>query len=435
MDVLRLIPMKISSNKKYFFILIAAILAVGGFFVWKKNVFFQYPQKISIDVIEDNRGLGYTGQRKIVSDEEGNYYVAYRKKYEKQSEIFVTRFSREGKVSGTTKPIAIISEEDQRVPSIAIDSKGIVHIVWYGSDTEKEKNNRQIKYARSSDRGETWSSWRNITFVSGYSKGEDFWQEHPSILAGSNGMLYIVWEGKDEQNKRQQIKFSRSNNGGDSWSSWKNIRVTRNNTQSRPSLAEDGNGRLYVFMYSSQGDGNDVQKIQYAGSSDRGETWNDWQPISDQKFDARHASVAQDFSGNIHIVWRSPATKNGPSQIIYRSLSESRWSDAVVVSPSSSSQYQFFPSIGVRKIGDMETVFVVWMENDGLSGFPRDDPDAGYGFISFLSQGKFSAPARVGKGNILYPNIPERIDNTRRVPIVYEEMVEERKYGVMLGFY
>lgn len=420
--------MATTSNNHPFGALFAIILTLAFsagavlFVRWNLQRRTGIPAVVGIDKIQDVRGLGYSGQRKIVSASDGSVYVAYRKNFRNNSEIFVARiFSQYGKttITGTDKPIAAIGrEDDQRVPSMAIDSKGKIHVLWYGSDEAGVKNNRQIKYASSSDKGKSWSSWRNITFVPGFAPEMDMWQEHPMLLVGRDDTLYAVWEGKDNAQKYQQIKFSFSANGGDSWSAWKNVHATPGASQSRPSLVEDPQGRLYLFMYSSGGRSDGIQKILYASSLDKGVSWSAWKVLSDGKSDARHVSASSDALGNVFVAWRQSTGSNGPSQILFRTLKNGRWSRVASVSPSS--RFQFFPSLGVDASGD---AYVSWMETSDASDFPHEDPQSGSSLISFMKKGAFQAPLLLGEsGSNLYPNVPAaRIPEKNKLPVVFEE--------------
>ncbi|MFA6973723.1 MAG: sialidase family protein [Parcubacteria group bacterium] len=426
--------MATTSNNHPFGALVAIVLTVavlaGAIYAIKRILQSQIaaPEAESltdIDTIQDSRALGYSGQRKIATGPDGSVYVAYRKNFQNNSEIFVARvFAQNGQtvVTGTAKPIAVVAQQDdQRVPSIAVDSKGVIHVLWYGADEAGVKNNRQIKYARSSDLGQSWSGWRNITFVPGFTSAMEQWQEHPSLLIGRDDTFYAVWEGKDVSNKIQQIKFSSSTNGGDSWSAWKNISPQDGVAQSRPSLVEDPQGRLYLFMYSTGGNVGDIQNIYYATSSNKGATWSTWQTLSDGKFDARHVSVSADDSGNVHAAWRQPIIADGPSRIVLRTFSDGQWSRTTTVSPSV--RFQFFPSLGVDASGN---AYVAWLETDDASGFPREDPTTGASRISFMKNGVFQTPLSLGQSATdLYPNVPARLPAWSKLPVVFEEKSSE----------
>jgi hypothetical protein len=434
--------MKIIFNKKKYgkiFIpfLITLTFALAGVLILKKTQQIEkesiFSKELTIDSITDLRALGYPGQRKIIKDTKGNIFVGYRKDYQKNAEIFIAKISPDITglhISDTEKPISMIGKNnDQRVPSLAIDVADTIHVVWYGSDTQDTKNNRQIKYTRKPKGNTNWESWRDIAYVSGYNNDE-FWQEHPMLLSGKDNMLYVVWEGKDEENKKQQIKFSKSTNSGLLWTKWKNISPSKNTTQSRPTLVEDKDGKLFLFIYSSQKIESGLQQIQFTSSSDKGETWGPWQLISSPTFDARHVSATADKLGNIHVTWRTQKVTNGPTQIIYRTFSENRWSDEKIVSPSTN--YQFFPNIGIDQF---EGVYISWMENLGPAEFPQENPTSGFGLVSFLKKGVFQPPVKLSEqNNILYPNVSEKTTLENFVPIFYTEKISDEEFKLKLKF-
>lgn len=394
--------------------------APGSVFIPAANAQMSQGETLLIDNVTDVRALGYSGQRKTVVDKEGNMYFAYRKPYKGKNEIFVAKAAKNGNswsVSGTDKPISLVGKGvDQRVPSIAIDSKGTLHVIWYGADSKEQINNRQVKYSRSTDGGKTWTSWKNITKVSGYKSSQEYWQEHPMIFAGNDNTLYAAWEGKDSKYSKQQIKFSRSVDGGNSWSKWKNIRVTSNNTQSRPTILQDNQGRLHILMYSSYKSSADTQQIQYAYSDNGGSTWSNWKSISNSAYDSRHLSAALDQNGDIYIAWRGQSSSGGQAQILYAALKGGNWSSPVQV--LASSEYQFFPSICLSTSG---IPYVTWSQTSDASEFPRENPTAGKAYVSYLeSNGTFSAAELVsGDGTSLYPHMPDSVSSSQSV-VLYE---------------
>ena len=166
----------------------------------------------AVDSSEDYRALGYSGQRKVASDGSGGFYLAYRKKNGGRHQIFLAHARVEGGkyiFDYTDQPISFVSAgDDQRVPSIAVDEEGVLHLVWYGTNSGNSSNERQIKYSRSKDQGATWSEWKNIAPVSGFRITDEYWQEHP-VVTSKNGKLWVVWEGRDAKNVKQQIKITK----------------------------------------------------------------------------------------------------------------------------------------------------------------------------------------------------------------------------------
>ena len=99
----------------------------------------------------DSKGLGYSGQRKMVADSLGNIYVAYREVPSglDHYEVYVAVSRDNGKTWSDlgASPAAIVNAPplvntstegggtgaDQRVPAVAVDSKGWVHVGQYFS--------------------------------------------------------------------------------------------------------------------------------------------------------------------------------------------------------------------------------------------------------------------------------------------------------------
>ena len=385
--------------------------------------------KVTVGTTDDRRGLGYTGQRKITQNSLGVLHVAYRNKFEGNQEIFVplVRKGSDGKflVSGNTKPIYTFGEDSvQRVPSVAVDKSNYVHAVWYGlSDTDSSADEgRQVYYSFSKDFGKNWSSAKNISRVEGYDD-DDYWQEHPYILSAGDSELYVVWEGKDKANEEQQTKMVASYDGGSTWSKWKNVQLTPNNTQSRPTMIMDDSGLLHLFVYSSFE--SNTQQIMHAVSSDKGGNWTKWQPISVPKEDSRHVSVVY-ANQKVYAAWR--AGVNGKSIIKYSILDKDAWSKPSVVVGSSNNQ--FFPSIGSNVSGD---IAVTWMESAESGELPKDDPEDGTSFVAILDTSKntFETGFKLESTALIYPSLPAN-SFTDDFYIVSLAPAGDKKYTVVL---
>lgn len=400
-----------------FFGLILIFFIFGEFALIYKN---KLRQNLTIPVVITAAGdvdlLGYTGQRKIAIDDKGKIFMAYRNKVGDHYEIFVSRFGKLN-IMGTDKPISDVNVEvSQRVPSIAIDRKGILHVVWYGADSKDMPDARQIKYSRSVDYGRTWEKWRNIAYIKGYG-GEDFWQEHPAILAGQNSEIYIVWEGKDEKFKKQQIKFVKSGDSGKNWEVPININPAKSVAQSRPTIVENSKGRIYVFMYSDLE--SEIIQIYYSFSDDFGYNWTKWKNISNSRYDSRHISAAIDKNDNIHLAWRSKSEEGGPSRIFYSVIKNNN--DALPPKiVSESKKNQFFPNITVNKKSGK--IYIIWMDSENNFGFPREKPEKGKIYYVFGTYEKFSDAIQTSKGDEnFYPNFPLETNNIYPLPFIYSK--------------
>ncbi len=378
---------------------------------------------VLVDKTEDLKALGFSGQNKLASDSKGNIFAAYRKKVNDYYEIFVAKIKKEDglfEVLDAKNVSNIGNRINQRVPSLAIDSKDNIHIVWYGADSSTKEGDRQIKYSKSSDSGETWSKTINISFVEGYSS-QPLWQEHPDIFAGKDDILYVVWEGKDKDKTNQQIKFSKSGDGVN-FSKWMNVTPT-SISQSRPSIVQDKTGRLYIFMYSKNNSAQ--QQIWLTTSDNNGATWSDLKNISNSlDVDARHVDSVIDSQDKVHVVWRQYDKGTKTTQIYYSKFDGKDWSNPLVISKSST--YQFFPHVGVDK---NDLVFVTWLETSKKSSFPEDDPKEGDSYLSYLSSthSSFSNKTLISN-NSYFPSLIPNSNQNNKTYVLYS--TKEKNYPI-----
>lgn len=365
-----------------------------------------------VDMTEDVKAMGYPDGRKVVRDQFGHLYVAYRKKY-KQAQltayhIFVAKSLDNGitwQVLNRGQPVEKAGDYNQRVPAIAIDSQGIIHVVWYGKDAQHNGNEEnQIKYVRSSDGGNSWSAWQNIAPVIGYND-QPFWQEHPTLYIDAADTLYVTWEGRDSYYvNSSQVKLVRSVDRGKRWSTWINIAPSQAN-HSRPALVATVHGDLYLLAYGRAGTS---QQILYTHSSDSGKRWQQWSAIAPSFQDQRHLSVDTDSQGNLHVVWRQVPDQlfgQGEARIHYAHFEGERWSVPLQIAPNTPGA-QTFPSIGIDQ---HDVLWITWSTTQAPYAFPNDAPEQGR--ISYMvktSAGWSESYTLVTEGRDIYASLARR---------------------------
>lgn len=332
-----------------------------------------------VDITQDLKAMGYPDGRKIVRDQAGHLYVAYRKKYKQHQltayHIFVAKSHDNGatwQVLNGGRPIEKVGDYNQRVPAIAIDQQQVIHVVWYGKDAKHNGNDEnQIKYVRSSNGGATWSTWQNIAPISGY-QGQSLWQEHPTIYIDTMNTIYVAWEGRDSYyTDNSQVKLIKSLDGGASWSTWRNI-VPGQGSRSRPALVAVQD-TLYLLAYGRVGA---RQQILYTSTSDDGRNWRAWSQIAASGQDQRHFSVDTDQQGKLHVAWRQTPDQffgQKETRIHYANFDGRRWSVPVQVAPFATGA-QTFPSLGVD---GQDAVWITWSTTRAPYAFPNDAPEEG----------------------------------------------------------
>jgi hypothetical protein len=249
----------------------------------------------------DSRGNLYVAYRKLFKAKLSNQYHIFVAKSVDNGRSWV--------VMNENAPIEDTGDYNQRVPSIAIDMNDVIHVTWYGNDVNNTgKNERQIKYVRSMDSGATWTRWRNIAEIKGYDDSQPYWQEHPTLTTRGN-QVFVVWQGRDEMYRaKSQIKFARSTDSGQTWLPHTTIQPDANASRSRPDVIVTRDGsRLFALAY---GEWDGRMQIVWTSSADRGDTWTAWQPVAPSWNDQRHISTVVDASNHLHAVWRESDASN-----------------------------------------------------------------------------------------------------------------------------
>ncbi|MEZ4737312.1 MAG: sialidase family protein [Caldilineaceae bacterium] len=368
-----------------------------------------------VDTTEDYKALGYPDSRKIVRDDTGNLYIAYRKKLNGQYRIFLAKSTDQGsswQVLNHNQPIETVGDYTQRVPSLAVgrnadNTANYLHVAWYGNDSTHTGNNRQIKYTRLTTEGIAAADGccTAAFIIDGYN-GEALWQEHPTLYVnGSN--VYLVWEGRDATAANSKIKFVRSTNYGQQWTQPLNIAPATPGNFSRPALVVTYVGtqrQLYVVAYANN---NGLSQIYWSRSLDNGNSWTAWQPVAATNADQRHVSIARDKAGNLHLVWRQLTSDKSRSILRYRVYDPARkqgagaWVGSAQTIASRSRQCLFFPSIA---LGSNDRVWVIWTQSKSCATLPNDNPTEGQiVYRSKAAGGKWGNPVTLtGSGAHTY---------------------------------
>jgi hypothetical protein len=229
-------------------------------------------------------------------------------------------------------------------PDIAVDSAGNINVVWrdlvYNPGTP---HIIEIFFSRSIDDGLTWSQPVNISNPSVYSTS-------PAIALDSVGNIDVVWADRTPGN--DDIYFSRSTNGGETWSQAVNISNTPGVSQS-PVIAVDYAGNIDVTWFDETSRNYD---IYFSRSTDDGLTWNQVVNISNHLEYSSSPDIAVDSAGNIYAAW-SASTLYDDIYFSRASVDSLSWSQPVNISHTFDTS--FYPAIAVDSAGNPN---VVWYD-------------------------------------------------------------------------
>ncbi len=177
-------------------------------------------------------------------------------------------------------------------PQIAVDAAGNIYMAW----EDETANNSNILFRRST--GATFLPTSAPKQVSD-SAGCSF---NPVMAVDAAANINIVWEDSpDCRFRTSNISFSRSTDGGITFSTPTNLSATMNTALfSVPQIAVDTAGNINVVWESDTGN----LAIWFSGSSDGGATFSLPKIVSTSNTGGSvNPQIAVDKNGNINVVW------------------------------------------------------------------------------------------------------------------------------------
>ena len=149
-----------------------------------------------------------------------------------------------------------------------VDLNGNIYVIWNTSLT-----GGYISCKKSTDGGYNWSSQITIGYAD-YNENALPWRHYPLPGADidlNNGHIYVVWHSYSASTG-YDIYFSKSTNGGISFTSPIKINHITYGHQTMPWISADENGILHVFWYHTPY-GDSTLSVYYSYSTDYGQTW------------------------------------------------------------------------------------------------------------------------------------------------------------------
>ena len=226
---------------------------------------------------------------------DGVAYVAWEDWRNGDSDIYAARSTDGGATWGTSVRVNddAAGIEQRGDPAVAVDAWGTVYVAW--QDRRNDPQDADVFIASSQDGGLSWSPNFAMNDVAGG------WQGDPALAADGAG-VYAAWADVREGGPSGDIYFSRSTNGGLSWSA--NVRLNEqgeNGQGTRPTMAVGPTGLYVSWAHAKPNVGwPDVLLIQ---SLDGGATWgpNVWVTQIDRS--QLDPAIALGGEGQVYVAW------------------------------------------------------------------------------------------------------------------------------------
>lgn len=201
-------------------------------------------------------------------------------------------------------------------PQIAVDTKGVAHIVWLDN-----QGSFQLLHSQRVDK--EWSDPVNTKLVDWFVTNDPNFNWKPSIDANHVGGVHVAWVGIDlTVSATKQVRHSRWD--GNVWSKPDN--ASRNNAWApnidTPSVAVDSRGNVHLVW---QDRGN-----AWYSSYDGGK-WSEVARLNPDDREAAEPSVSSSPSGQVSFTWFERVSQD-ETKIIYRQLLSGEWSKRIEIS-------------------------------------------------------------------------------------------------------
>jgi PKD repeat protein len=320
-----------------------AVKDSNAYAVWQRSSDIYFAQSIDGGKNWECYGsIGKGSDPSIAVDHRGYIYVVWGS----SGTIYISNSTDGGSTFST--PVKIGSGY---YPDLAIDNNGYLYVVW-------QKETGAIKYtlvnfAKSEDQGATWSfAWVGTTTAEYYSPPK------VAVSPGGNN-VYVVWVCPPSLGEHIRVYFSRSTDGGITFSPRENPTDFIRHGEYNPDIAACGENEVYIAWRLDRYHNNHVYFIK---SKNGGVSFSSMIRVNDGAYETSDAylpSIAVDGSGGIYSAW---VDNRGGDRDIYFDKSKDGGSSFGVdirVDNATDSSYQTDPSIAVGTYG---WIIIAWAD-------------------------------------------------------------------------
>jgi len=195
-------------------------------------------------------------------------------------------------------------------PQVAVDSKGVVHLIYFSGDAA----GGDIFYTRSMDGGATFSHLLKVdsqpgsAIAIGNIRGAQ-------LAVGKNNRVHVAWNGSSKAKPKgpgnaSPMLYTRLNDAGTAFEPERNIIQAATGLDGGGSVAADGEGNVYVAWHAPQPgkQGEENRCVWVARSADEGQTFDREKPAYADATGACGCcgmSAFADHQGTVYLLYRS----------------------------------------------------------------------------------------------------------------------------------
>jgi len=277
--------------------------------------------------------------------------------------------------------------------------------LYYGVSTEYNGNSigiaymtsaEVIKFVRSIDDGNTWDSPVQISDLDAWDAG---WI--PKLTSGSTfDVLYCTWGVRNEDISDDELRISKSTDGGQSWGT--SVAITRDDVHdyddnSEASIAVDSGGRVFVAWIQ-------WADLYVARSTDGGDTWF-VTSVATSLSSSNRTDICVDNDDRLYV----SANDDGDAKVWRSDDNGITWSGAKIANPTQSGYSTWLDSVRVE-VGITDTVYVAWYDYDNEEVYLAYSTDMGE---------TWSTPSLVVAGEKEYDTLDMKVCANGQIYVTY----------------
>ncbi len=239
---------------------------------------------------------------RIAADSANNIHAVFEG-YAKGSDIREILYSKSSDMSRTWTPPLNISRTARvsTVPAIAVENSGAIDVVW--RDTTSGEFHPDIYFTRSADGGQTWTEALDISHTTGICS-------EPAIATGADNSIHVVWVDTRPADGRPDIFYSCSLDGK-TWSACESISPTQG-ASSVPTVAVDNDGVVHCAWLDTSS-GEERPDIFYVRKVN--DVWTMPFNVSNSPRLSAHPWLACGSKGRIFLCWCDNSQKQNAADI------------------------------------------------------------------------------------------------------------------------
>jgi hypothetical protein len=302
-------------------------------------------------------------------------------------DIFYTFWNATSLRWSTTEVVSTESIEGSHYPSLAIDSKDNVHVVWYdSSDYLSCGTDYDIFYKFWNTTSQSWSTTEVV------SSGIPGNSQYPNLAIDSMDNVHVVWYDYTDylgSGTDPDIFYKFWNTTSLSWSITEVVSTESTLDAFSPILAIDGQDNVHVVWWDSTNylsSGTDYD-VFYQFRNSTTQSWSATEVVSTESIAYSSSPIlAIDSKDNVHVAWYDWTDYlgcGGDYDIFYKfwNATSQSWKATGVVSTESTS-HSSYPSLA---IDNQDNAHVAWGDSSHYLDFGTDE-DIFYKFWNGTSQ-------------------------------------------------